>query len=66
MNMHASIFSAFALAVDAFRLLAALHRQRTVIILQVVTDPYVRRLHTFSDVSIIRDGPIDQPNVRTK
>ena len=65
--MHASMFSAFALEVYAFRLLAALHRQRTVIVLQVATtDPYVRRLHTFSDDSIIRDGPIDQPNVRKK
>ena len=65
-NMHASMFSAFALEVDAFRLLAALPRQRTVIVLQVATDPYVRRLHTFKDDSIICDGPIDQPNVRTK
>jgi hypothetical protein len=38
------MFSAFALAVDAFTLLA-LHRQRTAIIVQVVTDLSVHRLH---------------------
>ena len=38
------MFSIFALAVDAFTLLAV-HCQRTVIIVQVVTDPFVLQLH---------------------
>jgi len=37
------MFSIFALAVDAFTLLAV-HCQRTVIIVQVVTDPFVLQL----------------------